>query len=53
MGGIPCGSPIKTGKDGAEVAVLDTVVRSVIFPDGMEISLEHIARYQRCAPTTV
>lgn len=49
MGGIPCGSPIKQGKDGAEVAVLDTVTRSVVFPDGQEIFAEHIARFQRCA----
>lgn len=48
MGGIPCGSPIRISRDGKPVGFLDTDVRTILLADnGMEIPLEHIARFER------
>lgn len=52
MGGIPAKSPIQQSRDSNPIATLDTVTRSVVFADGMEVPCEHVARFQRMEQET-
>lgn len=52
MGGIPCGSPIHQSRDDKPAGWLDTECRTIVLAaNGIEIPLEHIARFERMPVT--